>query len=120
VTAEATAVLGAVAAAAWAQLRKDGRVAAAAAALGAGSLAIVALHERARRQVTTWKYEVTTRQRFSWAISPVPEVHCKSHQAPNSTGRTMASQVVQSKVAAVHAVDGVTPSGTCFQFGSLA
>lgn len=64
--------------------------------------------------------EVRTRQQFSWAISPVPEVHYKSYQAPNSMDRMSASQAVQKKMAAVHAVVGVAPSGTCFQLGSLA
>lgn len=49
--AELGAAAGTVAAAAWAQLRRDVRVASAAAALLAGGLAIMTLHERARRQV---------------------------------------------------------------------
>lgn len=49
--AEATAAAGTLATAAWAQLRRDVRLASAAAALLAGGLAITALHERARRRV---------------------------------------------------------------------
>lgn len=48
---EVGTLAGAAGAAAWAQLRQDVRVAAAAAALGASGLCLIALHERARRQV---------------------------------------------------------------------
>jgi hypothetical protein len=54
VAAELGAAVGTVAAATWAQLRRDVRVASAAAALLAGGLAVMALHERARRQVWLW------------------------------------------------------------------
>lgn len=62
--AEAGAAAGTLAAAAWAQVRRDVRVAYAAAALLAGGLAITALHERARRRVRHW-FESSSFERAS-------------------------------------------------------
>ena len=50
--AEASALVAAASAAAWAQLRRDIRFVAAAVVLGSGGVTLIALHERARRLVS--------------------------------------------------------------------
>lgn len=59
VAGELGAFVGAVGVAVWAQLRQDIRFAAGAAALGTGGMGLMALHERARRQVQMSKWHAS-------------------------------------------------------------